>query len=503
MDISNWIDRHAGFTPDKTAIWFEGEDISYAAMADRVGKRAAMLASLGVKKGDRVAYLGFNSPEFLTMLFSCARLGAMIVPMNWRLTPAEHLPQIQDCAPQVLFVEPEHIENVDSIRDGSDVPHYVAMKDGGGGWESFSDLANCVAEGIFESQGATLSDPVLISYTSGSTGEPKGVVLTQEALLFNAINSLHAHDMVNEDIILTNLPQFHVGGLNIMTTPGFHIGASIILQPQFDPDAAFDAIEQHKCTLAIFVPAIMAVAVNHPRWKTADLSSLRMIDTGSTFVADKLVRSFHERDIPVGAIYGLTETSPVAVYLTRQDADRKVGSTGKVALHNEMRIIDDDGNDVEQGVSGEILLRGPNVTKEYWNKPDITAAAIRDGWFYTGDMGYQDEDDFLFVNDRKKDMVISGGENIYPGELENILAECTDLAEAAVVGKADDKWGEVPIVVTVAKDPGKIKESDVLALFDGKLARYKLPKGVMFVETLPRNAMGKILKNDIREMVKE
>lgn len=503
MDISNWIDRHAGFTPDKTAIFFEGEDISYSAMAKNVGRRARMLMDLGVKKGDRVAYLGFNSPEFLTMLFSCARLGAMIVPLNWRLTPAEHQPQIKDCAPQVLFVEPQHMENMDSIRGDLSVPHYVAMADAEDGWESFSALRDGVSEGCFQSQGAGLNDPVLICYTSGSTGEPKGVVLTQEALLFNAINSLHAHDMRCEDIILTNLPQFHVGGLNIMTTPGFHIGASIILQPQFDPDAAFDAIEQHKCTLAIFVPAIMAVAVNHPRWETADLSSLRMIDTGSTFVADKLVRSFHDRNIPVGAIYGLTESSPVAVYLTRHDADRKVGSTGKVALHNEMRIIDGEGNDVAQGVSGEILLRGPNVTKEYWNKPDVTRETIRDGWLHTGDMGYQDEEGFLFVNDRKKDMIISGGENIYPGELENIMAECPDLAEAAVVGKADDKWGEVPIVVAVAKDPEKTKASDVMSLFDGKLARYKLPKGVMFVEALPRNAMGKILKNDLRELVKE
>ncbi len=502
MDLSDWIERNAGFTPEATAILFEGETLSYVAMAEQVGRAAGALASgLGVKAGDRIAFLGYNNPQMLILLFACARIGAMLIPLNWRLAPPEHRRMIADSTPAVLFAEPDFIAHAAGIAEASPGMRLVAMEDAPEGWQAYGDVmadADPVAPGA---HGTGPDDAILLCYTSGATGTPKGVVLTQEALFYNAINAIHMCNMTNADRVLTTLPMFHVGGLNIQTMPAFHAGATVIVHAKFDPAATFEDLEREEITLCILVPAQIMAMMPMPQWPKLDLSHLRMLSTGSTLVPHSLIRAFHERGVPVTQVYGSTETAPLATYGSVAMAERKVGSGGRVALHCELRIIDDQGADVATGTSGEILVRGPSIMREYWQAPELTAEALKDGWFHTGDMGHLDEDGFLFVDDRKKEMIISGAENIYPAELENLLADCAELEEAAVVGRADEKWGEVPIAVVVRKAGAEIDEAGVKDFFQGRIARFKHPHQVIFIEALPRNAMGKVVKDELRELV--
>jgi fatty-acyl-CoA synthase len=504
MDLSRWITRHADFTPDKTALRYEGESISYAEFSGTIDALASSLSDrLNVGRGDRIAVLALNSPMTLALLFACARLGAMISPLNWRLAGPEHNRMIADCTPKALFVGAEFVDNVSGSQGEIKVPHFVALEGEHEDWHSLTDLIEAGRGSKVTSQGHP-EDALLLCYTSGSTGVPKGVVLTQNALQFNAINSIHMHGLTSADCVLTTLPLFHVGGLNIQTLPALHLGATATLQRQFDPEGTFDELESGQTSLTVLVPAQMQAMAVHPRWQKADFGGVRSVTTGSTFVPHSLIEAFHAKSLPVIQIYGSTETAPIAVYTTVNDAHSKLGSTGKAAIHCEMRLVDDNGVDVEQGQSGEILVRGASVMREYWGQPDMTREVLDAvGWFKTGDMGHLDKDGYLYVDDRKKDMIISGGENIYPAELENVLAECPALAEAAVVGRADQKWGEVAVAVCVLNDGENMNERQVLSLFEGTLARYKHPKDVVFVDQLPRNAMGKVVKDEVRKMIIE
>ncbi|MDH4188674.1 MAG: long-chain fatty acid--CoA ligase [Betaproteobacteria bacterium] len=487
MDLSHWIERHARFAPRDVAIRFDGEDLGYAELDDRVRRAAAVLAGLGVRRGDAVAYLGLNHPAVLVLLFACARLGAMLVPLNWRLAPPEHARVLADCPPRVLFVEPGFAGHARSV-DGAPAPTDLSVleRDTGGA---------CAAEGRDDA-------PLLLCYTSGSTGAPKGVVLTQRALQWNAVNSAHMHDLTSSDRILTTLPLFHVGGLNILTTPALRAGARVTLHAKFDPEATFDAIERERITLTVLVPAQLEALMGLPRWRRADLSSLRMITTGSMIVPEAFVRKASERGVPVIQVYGSTETCPIATYLRVGDALRKAGSAGVPALHCEVKVVDADGGEAAPGNDGEILVRGPNVASGYWNAPDETAQTFVDGWYHSGDLGHFDGEGHLHVVARKKDMIISGGENIYPAEVEGVLQECPTIEETCVVGRPDARWGETVVAAVVLKPGCRMTEAEVLALFQGRLARYKQPREVRFLDRLPRSALGKVQKEAVREAVR-
>ena len=344
----------------------------------------------------------------------------------------------------------------------------------------------------------TLDAPILLVYTSGTTGQPKGVLLTQNALLVNALNSVDMHELTPADHILTVLPMFHVGGLNIHTTPGIYIGATITIHQRFDPAETLLAIEKDRPNLLVLVPATIAALIQQPDWQANDLSSLRMVTTGSSIVPHSLIETWHDRGIPVIQVYGSTETGPVALYQRREDAMISVGSAGQGALHTELRIVDDGGHDVRPGASGELLLRGSNLFQQYWGDRNASRDAFAVGWFRTGDIGYRDTRGYVFINDRKTDVVISGGENIYPAELERILDGIDGIIEAAVVGAADDQWGVIPVAIVVIDAGAKITAQEILSAFKGRLARFKHPKAVGFLSALPRNVMGKVLKHELR-----
>jgi fatty-acyl-CoA synthase len=499
MALSRWIERHAAWQPTKPALIADGRTISYQEFAARIDALASGLVRLGLTRGDRIAILAYNRPEYLELVFAAARIGAIVVPLNWRLAPPEHQSIVGDAAIAALVCEAKLRGAAQAIGAPLESVRRIAIGFAAEGWTEYEAL---LAE-VRSDGGGLPDDPALIVYTSGTTGKPKGAVLTQNALAWNAVNGVAAHDMAAADRILTNLPLFHVGGLNNQTLPAFHAGATVLLQRRFAPGEMLAAIARDQPSIILLVPAVMSALIGHPAWQSTDLSSVRLAMAGSSVVPVDLIRAFHARGVPVGQIYGSTETAPIAAVLRREDALRKAGSAGTAALHCDVRIVDERGRDVARGARGEILVRGPNVMRGYWRNETATRAAFHGGWFRTGDIGALDDDGYLFVVDRKQDMIVSGGENIYPAELEALLSGHHAIAEAAVVGCPDRRWGEAPVAFVVRAPGSALDENAVKALFDGQLARFKHPQRVIFVDGLPRNAMGKILRYELRKRLAE
>jgi fatty-acyl-CoA synthase len=498
--LGDWIRYNADWAGQRRALGLGEEVYTYARMDKAVDRLAHVLHDgLGVEPGDRVAFLGFNSCQMLLLLFACARTGSSILPLNNRLTVPEHRWILEHSGARYLFVEDEfatHGQALNAALTGLDVVGIGAVPDAG--WLDYHALLDAAAATPFPDIGG-LDDRVLLIYTSGTTGQPKGVVHKQRALFYNALNAIHAQEMRATDHVLSVLPLFHSGGLNIQTTPAFYVGASVSLLRRFDAAETLRAIEELKPSMFLAVPAVITAMTNHPRWADADLSSLRMVATGSSTVPDALLNVWHERGIPATQIYGLTESAPTAICLPLAETKRKLGAAGKPAIHCAARVVDDEGNPLGANARGEIVLQGPNLFSEYFDDEETTDRSHNDGWFHTGDIGHTDDEGFFYVDDRKKDVVISGGENIYPAELENVLADMPELTEYAVVGRPDARWGEVPVACVVLGAGCELGTQALLERFEGQLARYKHPREVRYFDELPRNAMGKVLKYQLRE----
>ncbi len=501
MDLSDLIARNAAFTPDKAALRFLGDTLTYAALDARIAALAcALKAEYGVARGDRVAILSLNRPDYLVALYACARLGAMLVPLNWRLAVAEQLFILADAAAKVLLLEEAFAAVLPPLAEALPQAQAIGLDfTPPGGLSIDAALARGAGDG--RNPHVDLATPLLIVYTSGTTGRPKGAVLRQEALVWNGVMSQHMHALTSDDHVLTVLPLFHVGGLNIQTTPALHHGATVTLHARFAPDATLDAIAQDRPTLTVLVPATIQAVTEHPRWLATDLSSLKAVATGSSIVPPPLMARISVRGVPMLQVYGSTETCPVAVY-TRLGGDlSRPESTGLAGLYCEAKVIGDDGEELPADTVGEIAVRGPNVFFEYWGNADATRAALHDGWFRTGDLASRSANGYFFVRDRKTNMIISGGENIYPAEVERVLLEHPHVADAGVIGRPDPKWQEVAVAYVMLR-PGCACDGETLRTHvASQLARFKVPREFVFVDELPRTALGKVQHFALRRRV--
>ncbi len=491
--IDRWIHYWADHRGTRPAIVEHDRTASYRDLSQSILATAAWLSGAGIGRGDRVGFCALNRAEQISALFACARLGAVLLPLNNRLSAGELAFQLADAEPSVVLVGDGFQETLAAIGSDSDTKTRLVDLDH---WQPpptpLEDAPRPAGVG---------DDPVLMVYTSGTTGNPKGAIHTQTSLLHAVLNGVAHQDLDADDVILTSIPLFHVGGLNIQTLPALYVGATVHLQRAFDPAEALEIIARHRPTQTLQVPATMTALLAHPDIAHTDLSCLRGMNSGSSVVPSHLIAGFAERGVPVGQVYGATETGPTAIVLRYDDADR-IGSCGKPALHTELRIVDGNGDDVAAGQAGEVWLRGPNIFVGYWRNAEATERAFAGDWYRTGDVGHRDDDGFVYIEDRLKDMLISGGENVYPAEVENILLAHPALAEVAVIGRADEKWGEVPVAVVVVEDGMEAPTlADLRSWCSSRLARYKQPSDIVAVESLPRTALGKVTKHLLREHV--
>ena len=481
--LAHW----AAATPGRVAISCGGIDTTYGELWAQVGRATARLAGdWNVAAGDRIGYLGLNHGDQLIALAALMRLGALLVPLNYRLAAPE-LRAIVGHAGISQLIADEHCA---ALAAGLGVP--------------VRERAALAGAPAAASPPATPTEPdpqtpALLVYTSGTTGTPKGAVHTHAGLAWNVRASQAMHDFTPDDTVLSPLPLFHVGGMCIQTIPALHAGARVIIQPRFDPGAWLDILAAERPTISLMVPATMRAVQEHPRWPSTDLSSLRLLGAGSSTIPDTLIAGFHARGVPVCQIYGATETGPVSIVLRPEEAFAHAGAAGRPALGCTIRLAGDEGDIAGVDRVGEIWVRGPNVMQGYWRNPDHPAFA--DGWFRTGDLARRDAAGYYTVVGRLQDMIISGGENIYPAEIENLLIESPDIAEASVIGRPDARWGEIVVAVVVPKADHAISSEQVLQLLEGRIARFKHPKEVVVVDQLPKTALGKVRKEDVRKLV--
>jgi fatty-acyl-CoA synthase len=495
IGLAHWFARRALRTPERKALHFEGETWTYAQMQSEIEACAARLAALGAGKGDRVAFLGLNQPAFFFAMFGCARLGVIFVPLNFRLTGPELGFMIDDSGAVALIVDAHLAPVIAPVREGLTKLKAVL---------SAEDPASWVAGGTSAVPAAAVGedDVAMIMYTSGTTGRPKGAMLTHGNFWWNNINGLHMTDTLQDDVTLTAAPIFHIGGLNVTTLATLQKGGLVVLHRGFDPGKALADIAAHRVTTMFGVPAMFLFMSHHPAFVTTDLASVRVLIVGGAPCPLPVLKTYEARGVLMQQGYGLTETAPAVTILSPEFAMTKLGSSGRPPMFTEVKLIDASGAEITAPrTQGEVCVRGPNVTPGYWGLPEATRQAIdADGWFRTGDAAFFDEEGFLTISDRIKDMVISGGENVYPAEVESALMRHPAVAEVAVIGEPDPQWGEA-IVAIAALKPGQTLTLEELRAFAGEsLARYKLPRRLETIAALPRNATGKILKYRLREM---
>ena len=437
---------------------------------------------------------------YFDLLFAAARLGAIFVPLNFRLTGPELSYIINDAGVHTLVVDAPHQPVVTIIREQLCCRQYFSADGDAQDWQSISTFIEG-ATPLPEGEAAADDDIAVIMYTSGTTGQPKGVMLTHGNLWWSNVMSMLGSDTREDDVALIMAPLFHIGGLNVMPLAAWQKGCHVILHRSFDPARFAADVAQYRITGTFAVPAMLLFISQQPEFVSADLSSLRVIICGGAPVPEPLLQLYKARGVQVNQGYGLTETSPVGTFLGNDFALAKLGSAGRPVFFVDLRIVGDDGRTpLDPGERGEIIMRGPNIMRGYWNKPEATAAAIDpEGWFHSGDVGYLDEDGFLYICDRLKDMIISGGENIYPAEVETILYGHAAIAEIAVFGEPNEKWGESVTAVAALKPDKSLDLDELREWANERLARYKLPSRLEIVDALPRNPAGKVLKFELRD----
>lgn len=478
-----------------------GERFTYAEINARANQAANMLMGQGVEPGDRVALLLMNGSAFFECYFACAKIGSVAVPLNWRLVPDELGYILGNAGAKTLIFDTDFAETVEALRkeDSTEVETWLQVAAGVPLCAFAQDYRALVSKAPADEPEARGfdDDNLYIMYTSGTTGRPKGVVHTHATTFWALLTLMPTCDVRLGDRFSVVLPLFHVGALAplLLTVYG---GCTNVLMRTFDPVAMWRITKDERITVTLAVPAMLSFMLQVPMPPAEDYAQLRWIMSGAAPVPVALMEKYRDIGIEIHQVYGLTECCGPGCLISPADAMQRLGSTGKAFFHTEAKLVDPEGNEVLPGTPGEVLLRGGHMMKEYWRNPGATAETLRDGWLHTGDVAVMDEDGFITIQDRIKDMIISGGENVYPAEIENVVLAHPGVKECAVIGIPSDRWGESPLVIAVRADES-VDEASILKHCDGKLARYKQPKGAVFVDAIPRNPSGKALKFELRK----
>ncbi|MCF7826814.1 MAG: long-chain fatty acid--CoA ligase [Candidatus Marinimicrobia bacterium] len=500
LHAHDWLARWAYYTPEKLFLREHVSDRSWTyGQFNEASRRCAryLQQEMELSKGDRLAIYSRNRMEYFMLYFAAIKLGVILVPLNFRLTPVELDVLLKDAEPQAMLFEEDYSEQVNALKS---LPENCQKL----GIESLRSLLVVEAKLSpieFSNTAIDSEDLVMILYTSGTTGVPKGAIITHKMLFWNSINTALRLDLQSSDHTQAYAPLFHTGGWNVLFTPFLHQGASHTILEGFDPDLILELIEQERSTILFGVPTMMQMLADSPRFETTDLSSLRYAVVGGAPMPIPLIEIWHQKDVPIRQGYGLTEVGPNCFSLNQDAAIRKQGSIGFPNFYMDARVVSEDGKDVDVDEAGELCLSSPVVTPGYWRKPAETKRAITDGWFHTGDMARKDGDGYFYIVDRKKNMFISGGENVYPAEVEATLILHPDIQAAAVIGIPDERWGEVGLAFIVASR--KVELSEVREFCLKSLAKYKTPKQVCLIESLPVNDSGKLDRKQLIEIYKQ
>jgi len=484
LTLGRWLADRARTTPQRVAIRFLGQDLTYAELDSRATRLAAGLAARGLRRGDRLATLTTTSPDHVATFFACARLGVALQPVSWRLASAEVAYQLEDAEPSLLLASDDYVE---LARNAGTKVEIARIGD-----------PTLEADGEVEDV-ARDDDPLLLVYTSGTTGKPKGALLSHANCFWTNLSFDRTTSLRDGDVVLQVLPQFHVGGWNVQPLLAWWKGATVVLEPAFDAARALDLIAEHGVTTMMGVPATYLFLAHEPGFAVADLSSLRLAVVGGAPMPEALLETWIARGIEIVQGYGLTEAAPNVLCLPPEEATRKLGFAGKPYPHVDVALRDADTGALVEGTgTGELVVRGPNVFAGYWRNAEATEAAFADGWLLTGDVAERDAEGFYRIAGRIKDMVISGGENVYPAEIEDVLHAHPAVLEAAVVGVPDERWGEACAAFVVLREGSNVGTEELQSLCRDRLARFKVPKTFAFVDALPRSSMGKVLKDELR-----
>ena len=505
MHIADLLSTRAYLTPDREALAYlhTGERFTYRQLNARANRLANFLRErLGVQKGDRVSILAHNSPIYIDLFYGLAKIGAIFAPLNWRLTARELAHIVNDCEPRGADLRAGvhgHPGGAASPGEGGAYHRRGGRADRG--CAVVRGRAGRASDAEPERPPLDGDDPHCILYTSGTTGKPKGAVISQRHTLWNCINTAASWGLCDRDVAPVFTPLFHAGAWGAFLMNLFYTGGRIVLARAFDPEASLRAIIEERCTVILGVPTLFQIWYNSPYFKEADFSHVHFFINGGASCPIPLMEAWREaKGVVFRQGYGLTEVGPNCFTMTDEESVPKSGSVGKPIFHSRMRLVDPEtGHDVPIGQTGELLISGPCVCLGYWRNPEATAEAIRDGWFHTGDMARMDADGFFYIAGRYKDMIKSGGENVYAVEVEAVFREHPAVADAALIGQPDEKWGEVGLMIVALKPGQAATEQDLLAFCQGKLAKFKIPKRVVLVDALPYSPYGKVEKTKLRE----